>query len=329
MVGVNAAYKEYITDNLKNIHYYFHKEGLESSKISWLNRFCYYCYLAHIKTEGICKTEVDKIQEEIILSFHIKNSLNKLSPNIQHYLLLLNRFSYELNNSLVNNTNHPLELITEFNMFTQKLIEISFHQLFELSEDQLTAHHLGFQALTSYDDHKNITNFYRNLLHNIPIPIVILDNNLCVSDLNNLASDMFSSVSIGSKFLSPSIISNNTNRILLHHIANLSKQQSDQIKFETYLDTSLGNKFYRVSLKKLIFPEQHFNGLMIIFNDLSNRKKIELHLEDARQKAEESDNLKTSFLANMSHEIRTPMNAIVGFAELLVTTNPSKDEMNE
>jgi len=40
-------------------------------------------------------------------------------------------------------------------------------------------------------------------------------------------------------------------------------------------------------------------------------------LEEAKQKAEESDRLKSSFLANMSHEIRTPMNAIVGFADLL------------
>ncbi|HZJ73661.1 MAG TPA: YfiR/HmsC family protein [Perlabentimonas sp.] len=38
---------------------------------------------------------------------------------------------------------------------------------------------------------------------------------------------------------------------------------------------------------------------------------------EAKEKAEESDNLKSSFLANMSHEIRTPLNAIIGFSELL------------
>ncbi|MGE4569694.1 MAG: ATP-binding protein, partial [Bacteroidales bacterium] len=40
-------------------------------------------------------------------------------------------------------------------------------------------------------------------------------------------------------------------------------------------------------------------------------------LVDAKEKAEESDRLKSAFLANMSHEIRTPMNGILGFAELL------------
>ena len=37
----------------------------------------------------------------------------------------------------------------------------------------------------------------------------------------------------------------------------------------------------------------------------------------AKEKAEESDRLKTAFLQNMSHEIRTPMNAIIGFSSLL------------
>ena len=40
-------------------------------------------------------------------------------------------------------------------------------------------------------------------------------------------------------------------------------------------------------------------------------------LTDAKEKAEESDRLKSAFLANMSHEIRTPLNAIIGFSSLL------------
>lgn len=64
--------------------------------------------------------------------------------------------------------------------------------------------------------------------------------------------------------------------------------------------------------------------LIVIIKDITVRKQIEKSLLAAKEKAEESDNLKTAFLSNMSHEIRTPMNAIVGFSQLL--GNPSFDQ---
>ena len=57
--------------------------------------------------------------------------------------------------------------------------------------------------------------------------------------------------------------------------------------------------------------------VMGLFKDVSDLMSIENELKEARDKAKESDRLKTSFLANMSHEIRTPMNGILGFANLL------------
>ena len=61
--------------------------------------------------------------------------------------------------------------------------------------------------------------------------------------------------------------------------------------------------------------------------EINERKQIESELIDAKNKAQESDRLKSAFLANMSHEIRTPMNAIVGFSEIIESVDCHQDEM--
>ena len=58
---------------------------------------------------------------------------------------------------------------------------------------------------------------------------------------------------------------------------------------------------------------------------IDSRKEMEAALILARNRAEESDRLKTAFLANMGHEIRTPLNAIVGFADLLPVVQDEND----
>ena len=68
------------------------------------------------------------------------------------------------------------------------------------------------------------------------------------------------------------------------------------------------------------------NHILAIIRDISDKKANELALVKAKEKAEESDQLKSSFLANMSHEIRTPMNSIIGFSNLLDESDLSEEE---
>ncbi|MEZ5071903.1 MAG: ATP-binding protein [Bacteroidales bacterium] len=60
-----------------------------------------------------------------------------------------------------------------------------------------------------------------------------------------------------------------------------------------------------------------------------NIERINREMLAAKNKAEESDRLKSAFLANLSHEIRTPMNGIIGFSELMLSPNSSENEKVE
>src|SRR6056297_226734 len=76
-----------------------------------------------------------------------------------------------------------------------------------------------------------------------------------------------------------------------------------------------------------INPDNLNNGILWLFEDISEEQKIRHELLQAKAKAEESDRLKSAFMATMSHELRTPLNAVIGFSDILL--NRMQEDPNE
>jgi len=98
----------------------------------------------------------------------------------------------------------------------------------------------------------------------------------------------------------------------------------------SWLEISPGQRSLFYTLKTPYFDsDNNLLGIIGISRDITEMEETRQRLILAKEKAEESDRLKTAFLANMSHEIRTPMNAIIGFSDLLADDDLTAEDRND
>jgi len=96
------------------------------------------------------------------------------------------------------------------------------------------------------------------------------------------------------------------------------------VVFETFVLTKNKKELWVQTTLSPFIRSGKINKIIAIDSDISSLKIYAKELKTAKEKAEESDRLKTAFLHNISHEIRTPMNAIVGFSGFL--NDPDLDD---
>jgi len=109
-----------------------------------------------------------------------------------------------------------------------------------------------------------------------------------------------------------------SDRILKDKYNSMVQSGSSEVLFDYATESG---QYYEVSV---FTPQEGF--LAVILTNVTERKKAEIAIKAAKEKAVESDHLKTLFLANMSHEIRTPLNGILGFTNLLTDEYVDKEQ---
>ena len=126
---------------------------------------------------------------------------------------------------------------------------------------------------------------------------------------------------------------------LLDCITNEDDRKKSKINYDRALDGEnhitieeygdFERYYYETRYNPIFNDKNEIIGATAFSANITERILIEQELTIAKERAEESDNLKTAFLQNMSHEIRTPLNGIIGFSRLLNSDNLSKEDIQE
>jgi len=175
-----------------------------------------------------------------------------------------------------------------------------------------------------------LSNLYSNILDNVPLAILGLDieGNMQIANISFIKLFDFDEQNLMSKV--------NINKfkpfkgtILIEKINELL---DNQVQFDHEIklgEIANSESRFRSRGITILSAKGDVLSYMLIIGDITKRKIAENNLIGAKEKAEESNLLKTAFLSNLSHEIRTPLNHILGFLELLLIEDTSAAEREE
>jgi PAS domain S-box-containing protein len=156
-----------------------------------------------------------------------------------------------------------------------------------------------------------------DITNNIPVYIAVVDaSTLCYKFVNSKYIDSFNKKReeiIGANIFE--IIGKENAEFAMDYINEVRK--GNLSSYVNTFDIREGKRYISVNYVPGFDENKEVKDIIVLSYDITDLKKTEEDLLNAKLKAEESDRLKTAFLQNISHEIRTPLNGILGFSNLL------------
>lgn len=163
---------------------------------------------------------------------------------------------------------------------------------------------------------------YKLLFEKTGDPVLIIGRNDTFIDCNDAAVEILKCKDkkeiTGTHLheLSPTKQPDGAESIIKAHEMIAKARNEGYNRFE-WMHLDKNKKSFYVDASLTLIPISGVEYLYVVWRDISEKKKQDQELIVAKEKAEQSDNIKTSFLHNMQHEIRTPLNTIMGFSQLL------------
>lgn len=253
--------------------------------------------------------------KNIELIWDSDNKATEKLSDILSYIELYGFFQNEISCIHKDGKNIPIEL-------TAKILYDSFNNPISLIlvNRDISNRKLAQKALEESEIR------YRHIFESILDGVIIYNMNKEIVQVNKMATQMYGytytefTQTATSRYIHPA--QNISFEGIINHLEN---NYDKMFEGESIDITKSGEKFF-VNAKGRLIEYNNEPHLLIIVRDITHIKQTERDIVKAKEKAVQSEHLKSAFLANMSHEIRTPMNSIIGFSDLLGDDDISKEE---
>jgi PAS domain S-box-containing protein len=267
------------------------------------NSFNFKYYLLEVPSQIILKTNnpaIDHLSKPKFSSFIEKwNYSAFLLEHLEEFINSGIHNSIEFKNNLT-------EQYFEYKFITLKKNQDKIENILVIESD-----------ITKSKIHEVNCNQYFNIINNMHEGIGIVDENENLTFANNAFANQVEETA-------DSLIGKNLKDIFSPDLFPFFQQESQKRAvgqtsvYEIPYRTKQGiTKYYRIYVAPKFNQEGKYAGAIGSMLDITDKVEASRQLVNAKEKAEESDKLKSVFLANISHEIRTPMNGIIGFSQLL------------